>query len=119
MQDLSSKLAGYQVFSHLDLVKGYHQVPVSDSDVPKTTIITPFGLYQYLYMPFRLKNAAQSFQHLMDRLLSDIPHAFVYLDDIVVSTPDVVSHRAALRQVFSILDANGLNIYSTLVSVSL
>ena len=98
MQDLSSKLAGYQVFSHLDLVyhqvPGYHQVPVSDAEVPKTTIITPFGLYQYLYMPFRLKNAAQSFQHLMDRLLSDIPHAFVYLDDIVVSTPDVVSLRS-------------------------
>ena len=40
MQDLGGKLPVCQVFSRLDLVKGYHQVPVSDSDVPKTAIIT-------------------------------------------------------------------------------
>ena len=62
MQDLGHKLAGCRVFSRLDLVKGYHQVPVADTDVQKTAIITPFGLYEYLYMPFGLKNAAQSFQ---------------------------------------------------------
>ena len=62
MQDLGEKLAGCHVFTRLDLVKGYHQVPVSDADVPKTAFITPFGLYEYLYMPFGLKNAAQSFQ---------------------------------------------------------
>ena len=62
MQDLGHKLAGCRVFSRLDLVKGYHQVPIADADVPKTAIITPFGLYKYLYMPFRLKNAAQSIQ---------------------------------------------------------
>ena len=70
--------------------------------MPKSAIITPFGLYEYLFMPFGLKNAAQSFQRLMDRLLLDIPHAFIYLDDILVSTPDVALHLAALRQVFSI-----------------
>ena len=51
MQDLSSKLASCTVFSRLDLVKGYHKVPVADPDVPKTAIITPFGLYEYLFMP--------------------------------------------------------------------
>ena len=110
MQDLSSKLAGCTVFSRLDLVKGYHQVPLAAADIPKTAIITPFGLYEYVFMPFGLKNAAQSFQRLMDRLLTDIPHAFVYLDDILIGTPDVASHLAALRQVFDVLDSNGLAI---------
>ena len=110
MQDLSSKLAGCTVFSRLDLVKGYHQVPLAAADVPKTAIITPFGLYEYVFMSFGLKNAAQSFQRLMDRLLADIPHAFVYLDDILIGTPDVASHLAALRQVFGVLDSNGLTI---------
>ena len=85
MQDLSGKQVGCTVFSMLDLVKGYHQVPVADADVPKTAIITPFGLYEYIFMPFGLKNTAQSFQRLMDRLLADIPHAFVYLDDILLA----------------------------------
>ena len=87
MQDLGHKLAGCRVFSRLDLVKGYHQVPVADADVPKTAIITPFGLYEYLYMPFGLKNAAQSFQRLMDNLLSEVPHVFIYLDDILIGPP--------------------------------
>ena len=59
MQDLSSKLAGCTIFSRLDLVKGYHQVPLAAADVPKTAIITPFGLYEYIFMSFGLKNAAQ------------------------------------------------------------
>ena len=66
MQDLNSHLAGYKVFTKLDLVKGYHQVPVATADVPKTAIITPFGLFEYLYMQFGLKNTSQSFQQLMD-----------------------------------------------------
>ena len=59
MQDLSGKLAGCTIFSRLDLVKGYHQVSVADTDGPKTTIITPFGLYEHIFMPFGLKNTAQ------------------------------------------------------------
>ena len=100
MQDLSGKLASCTVFSRHDLVKGYHHVPVADPDVPKMAIISPLGLYEYLFMPFWLKNVTQLFQHLMDCLLSDIPHAFVYLEDILISTPDMASHLAALRHVF-------------------
>ena len=62
MQDLGNKLSSCHVFSRLDLVKGYHQVPVADAHVPKTTIITWLDLYKYLYMPFGLKKTAQSFQ---------------------------------------------------------
>ena len=48
IRDLASNLAGMKFFSKLDLIKGYHQVPVSPDDVPKTAIITPFGLFEYL-----------------------------------------------------------------------
>jgi len=55
--DLTARLAGCKVFSKLDLRKGYHQVPVKPADVKKTAIITPFGLFEFLRMPFGLRNA--------------------------------------------------------------
>jgi hypothetical protein len=43
MQDLSNGLHGCTNVSKIDLVKGYHQIPVATEDIPKTTIITPFA----------------------------------------------------------------------------
>uniref|UniRef100_A0AAV2M503 Uncharacterized protein n=1 Tax=Knipowitschia caucasica TaxID=637954 RepID=A0AAV2M503_KNICA len=45
----------------VDLVRGYHQVRCTLADIPKTAVVTPFGLFEFLRMPFGLKNAAQSF----------------------------------------------------------
>jgi hypothetical protein len=68
IQDFTARLHGCTVFSKLDLRKGYYQVPVRAEDIPKTAIITPFRLC----MPFRLKNAGQSFQRPMDRLMAGL-----------------------------------------------
>ncbi len=81
LQDLSNFLHGSTIFSKIDLEKGYHQVPMQSSDIPKTAIITPFGLFEFLYMPFGLSNAAQTFQRLMDSLFRDFPFVFIYLND--------------------------------------
>ncbi len=42
--DLSNKLHGCKFFSCVDLVRGYHQIPMAAQDIAKTAIITPFGL---------------------------------------------------------------------------
>ena len=86
MEDLSAHLSGKKVFSKLDLRKGYYQVPVAPKDIEKPAVITPFGLYEFLRMPFGLRNTGQSFQRLMDEVLLGIPHTFVYLDDILVAS---------------------------------
>ncbi len=66
MQDLSNGLHGCTIFSKIDLVQGYHQILVATTEIPKTAIITPFGLFEYLLTPFGLSNAAQTFQRIMD-----------------------------------------------------
>jgi hypothetical protein len=108
MADLASRLDGCRVFSKLDLQKGYLQVPVNAADVPKTAIITPFGLFEFLRMPFGLKNAGMTFQRMMDQIFFDLPCVFVYLDDLLVASRSEADHCCHLQQVLLLLQQNGL-----------
>ena len=108
ISDFNANLAGKKIFSKIDLLKGYHQIPVNEEDVKKTGLITPFGLFVFPFTPFGLKNAGQDFQRMMDELLGDLPFCFVYIDDILVASDTPEQHLEHLKQVFEILKANGL-----------
>ena len=83
-------------------------LPVAAADVPKTAIITPFGLFEFLRMPFGLKNSAQAFQRLMDTVCQGLDCAFVYIDDILVASKNVKEHKVHLRQLFQRLQDHDL-----------
>ena len=108
LHDLAANLSGCKFFSKIDLVKGYHQVPVRAEDVPKTAIATPFGLFEFLRMPFGLKNAAQMFQRLMDNVTAQLPGVFAYIDDMLVASPSAEEHERHLRQLFHAIRRFGL-----------
>ena len=78
MQDLSNGLHGFTIFSKIDLVKGYHQISVATEDIPKTAIITPFGLFEHLFTPFGLSNAPKTFQRMMDHTTDGLEGVFAY-----------------------------------------
>jgi RNase H-like domain found in reverse transcriptase/Reverse transcriptase (RNA-dependent DNA polymerase) len=81
---------------------------MNDADIPKTAITTPFGLYEFLRMPFGLRNAGCTFQRLMDRALSGLPGCFWFLDDIIAASPDMQQHSLDLQGLFQRLQDNGL-----------
>lgn len=108
IQDFTANLANKKVFSKIDLVRAYHQIPVHPDDIPKTAVITPFGLYEFIRMPFGLKNAAQTFQRLIDVVLQNLDCAFVYIDDILVASQTEKQHIQDLRSVFKKLSDFGL-----------
>ena len=101
MADLTARLGGCSVFTKLDLRKGYYQVPVQAQDVPKTAVVAPFGLFEFLRMPFGLLNAGQTFQRLMDEVLAGLPLVFCYLDDVLIASASHKEHVAHLREVLT------------------
>jgi hypothetical protein len=108
MGDLSSRLDGCVIFSKLDLQKGYYQVPVAAVDIPKTAVITPFGLFEVFCMPSGLKNAGMTFQRLIDRITFDMLYSFCYLDDLLVASRSAEDHCRHLKEVLGRLQQNGL-----------
>ena len=83
-----------KIFTSLDLMKGYHQIRVADSDRPKTASICHQGLFQFRRMPFGLTNAPATFQRLMEKLFSgkEWEFVFVYLDDLLIVSISMEEH---------------------------
>ena len=109
IQDFSAQLEGKRIFSKIDLVRGYNQIPVAAADVPKTAVVTPFSLFEFLRMPFGLKNAAQAFQMFMDQVCLGLEgFLFVYIDDILIASSDATEHKRHLRLLLERLSDHGL-----------
>ena len=78
LQDFTAQLEGKKIFSKIGLVRRYNQIPVAAVDIPKTAVINPFGLFNFLRMPFGLKNAAKAFQRLMDQVCPGLEMILLY-----------------------------------------
>jgi tRNA splicing endonuclease len=76
---LFDQLARAQVFFKIDLRSGYHQIRIRTEDIPKTTFMMRYGLYEYLVMSFRLMNALTHF-----------------IDDILVYSKSMEEHEEHL-----------------------
>ena len=93
IQDLTSALHGTVIFSKINLVRAYHQIPVAEEDVHKTAITTPFGLFEFTRMPFGLHNAAQTFQRFIDTVLRGLSFSYAYIDDVLIASTSKEEHK--------------------------
>ena len=85
---------------------------VAEKDKPKTAFTTTRGLYEFNVMPFGLTNAPATFQRLMDRVLNGLTYeqCLVYLDDVIVFSPDFDAHLKHLNAVFGCISDAGLKL---------
>uniref|UniRef100_A0A3B3H4X2 Gypsy retrotransposon integrase-like protein 1 n=1 Tax=Oryzias latipes TaxID=8090 RepID=A0A3B3H4X2_ORYLA len=110
LQTAFDLLSGASVFSRLDLRSAYHLVRIREGDEWKTAFNTPSGHFEYLVMPFGLTNAPAVFQCLINDVLKDMINkfVFVYLDDILIFSPDLDTHVQHVRTVLQRLLENQL-----------
>ena len=109
IDEILEMLATAKFISKIDLTKGFHQIPINPSDCQKTAFCTPWGKYEYCFMPFGLRNGPAVFQRLMDSLLhQDKQLSQVYIDDIVVFSASWEEHCTHLDTILSRLSAAGL-----------
>ncbi|KAG7307830.1 hypothetical protein JYU34_006426 [Plutella xylostella] len=108
INDFTCQLNGCTTFSTIDLVKAYNQLRVNSDDISKTAITTPFGLFEFPFMTFGLRNAAQTFQRFIDEVLMGLDFTFGYIDDILVFSRSPEQHKDHLRQVFERLKKYGM-----------
>jgi hypothetical protein len=91
-------------------VKGDHQILVGAGDIPKTAIIMSFGKFEHLFPPFGLSSSEQTFQRMMDHVVSKLEAVIAYMDDSWVGSPNRQTHLIHLEGLFTAMDTNGLAI---------
>lgn len=110
INDILDRLGRAQYFTTLDLASGYHQLEMHPKDVEKTAFTTERGHYEFLRMPFGLKNAPSTFQRLMDHILRGIDNVFTYLDDVIIAATSLQSHNEKLKEVFQRFKMHNLKV---------
>ena len=101
IQDFTQRLTGSNIFSKINLVRAYYQIPVEPSDVHKTAVTTPFGLFNFTRTPFGLRNSGQTLQRFIDHVTRGLDFVFVYLDDLLVTSLDYSTHKKHLKILFA------------------
>jgi hypothetical protein len=110
IEDLFDQLKAASAFSKIDLRSGYHQLKIWESDIPKTSIRTRYGLYEYTMMSFGLTNAPSYFMYLMNKVFTEYLDKFVvaFIDDILIFSKIEEEHEMHLRLVLEKIRAHQL-----------
>jgi transposase InsO family protein len=112
MDECIDSLGDAAIFTTLDCNSGYWQIPVHPPDRDKTTFTSHHGTYRFRRLPFGLRNAPATFQRAIDVILSGVKWktCLVYLDDVIIFSPDRESHLGHVDEALSLLRQAGLSL---------
>ena len=95
--DVLHSIGHAKYVTKFDLLKGYWQVPLIPHAGEISAFVKPDGLYEYTVMPFGMKNAPATFQHMISQVISGLEGCQVYIDDVIVYREDWEQHVKQLH----------------------
>ena len=113
-EDIFNQLGTSRFFSKMDLKAGFNQIPVAEEDMEKTAFWCAGQKYEYVRMPFGLKNAPIHFQRIMDTEIERHGlRAFVrcFIDDLIIYSSSAEEHIKHIQQVMHMLEACNLRFH--------
>ena len=110
LDDMLPLLKNSKLFSSLDGVSGYLQIPVHADSQTLLTFGTPFGRYCFQQLPFGICSAPDLYQMLISQVLSDLPGHICYQDDILIYAENEEEHDSRLRTILDRLCSVGLKL---------
>ena len=113
VHEVVDAMKGAKYFTKLDLIGGYHQVPLKETARDYTAFCTPSGRqYRYRVMTFGLCNAGQTFSNLMEMVLSQFNWhcALSYLDDVIVWSASADDHLRDVSAILTRMELAGLKV---------
>jgi hypothetical protein len=95
----------------IDMTKGYWQVPLDEESIPISGFVTPFGHFEWKFMPFGLRNAPATFSRLASKLLKGLEQFLgAFLDDIIIFSDTWEKHLSHVSEVLSRIRNAGLTL---------
>ena len=113
IEDIVDQLRDDEVFTILDMNSGFWHIRMNPKDIYKTAFVTQNDHYEWLVMPFGLRNAPAIFQRAVHNILKR--HNLTsfcknYLDDILIHSKDINQHLVHLKQVFQTLQSENVKL---------
>lgn len=107
-----ARLGEATLFSILDMASGFHQIPVESESIEKTAFVTPDGQWEFLTMPFGVRNGPCVYQRAVMDALDDLAHSYVvcYMDDLLITASTLDEALERLDYVLKVLAETGFSI---------
>lgn len=111
VSDILDLAAGKKVYSSMDFQSGFWQIPVAPEHRERTAFSTHLGLFEYLRLPFGVRNGPAVFQRVMDHMRREITAAiFTYIDDVIICSLDELQHIKDIDQLLEVIIKYGMKV---------